>query len=182
MLRFSIVNGSLKVTNGTSTILLIAKEDISVNALSLQQGIPRVELYNIQLGYNGVVFLHPLSDCENSLGVPFTVNSFIAFAETNFGFNSTGTVTSVGLTMPSAFNVANSPITTSGDIAVTGAGLPSQYVRGDGALASFPDIAGGGGGQVYYFNGGISEGTIGGKAFYQMSTAAVIGVGVDFSS
>ena len=48
-----------------------------------------------------------------------------------------GTVTSVGLTMPSAFTVANSPITSSGDIAVTGAGLVSQYVRGDGTLANF---------------------------------------------
>ena len=186
MLQFSIVQGSLKITNGTSTILLIAKKDISVNTLSLQGAIPRVELYNIQLGYTGVVFLHPLSDCEDSLGVPFTVNSFIAFAENNFGFTTGGggggSVTSVGLTMPSAFNVANSPITTAGDIAVTGAGLASQYVRGDGALASFPDIAGGGGGQVYYFNGGISEGTILGSPYYQMSVAANIASGVDFTS
>lgn len=61
-------------------------------------------------------------------------------------------------------------------------GAASQYVRGDGTLASFPDIAGGGGGQVYYCNGGTSEGTIGGNAFYQLSTAAVIGSGVDFTS
>ena len=61
-------------------------------------------------------------------------------------------------------------------------GAASQYVRGDGTLASFPDIAGGGGGQVYYCNGGTSQGTIGGNAFYQLSTAAVIGSGVDFTS
>lgn len=61
-------------------------------------------------------------------------------------------------------------------------GAASQYVRGDGTLASFPDIAGGGGGQVYYCNGGTSEGTIGGNAFYQLSTGAVIGTGVDFTS
>lgn len=53
-------------------------------------------------------------------------------------------------------------------------GVPSQYVRGDGTLASFPDVAGGGGGQVYYFNGGVSQGTIGGNSFYQISTAANI--------
>ncbi len=93
-----------------------------------------------------------------------------------------GAVTSVGLTMPSAFTVTNSPITSSGDIAVTGSGLASQYVRGDGSLASFPDIAGGGGGQVFYFNGGTSQGTIGGAAFEQLSSAAVIGTGVDFTS
>jgi hypothetical protein len=51
-----------------------------------------------------------------------------------------GTVTSVGLSMPSAFSVASSPITTSGTIAVTGVGTTSQYIRGDGSLATFPTI------------------------------------------
>ena len=54
--------------------------------------------------------------------------------------NSTNGVTSVGLTMPSAFSVTNSPITSSGDIAVTAIGSASQYVRGDGQLATFPTI------------------------------------------
>jgi len=93
-----------------------------------------------------------------------------------------GTVTSVGVSMPSAFTVTNSPVNTSGTIAVTGAGLASQYIRGDGQLASFPDIAGGGGGQVYYCNGGTSQGTIGGSAFYQISTGAILLTGVDFTS
>ena len=53
---------------------------------------------------------------------------------------TSGTVTSVGLTMPSAFNVASSPVTTSGTLAVTGAGTVSEYVRGDGSLATFPTI------------------------------------------
>jgi len=47
-------------------------------------------------------------------------------------------VTSVGLTMPSAFSVANSPVTSSGTLAVTGAGTTGQYIRGDGSLATFP--------------------------------------------
>lgn len=51
-----------------------------------------------------------------------------------------GTVTSVGLTTPPAFNVSNSPITTSGTIAISGAGTSSQYVKGDGTLATFPTI------------------------------------------
>jgi hypothetical protein len=54
----------------------------------------------------------------------------------------TGSVTSVGLTMPSAFNVASSPVTTNGTIAVTGAGTTAQYIRGDGSLASFPSLTG----------------------------------------
>lgn len=50
----------------------------------------------------------------------------------------TGTVTSVGLTMPAAFSVANSPVTTSGTLTVTGAGTTAQYIRGDGTLAALP--------------------------------------------
>lgn len=50
----------------------------------------------------------------------------------------TGTVTSVGLTMPSAFSVANSPVTGAGTLAVTGAGTTAQYIRGDGTLAALP--------------------------------------------
>ena len=49
-----------------------------------------------------------------------------------------GTVTSVGLSMPAAFSVANSPVTTSGTLTVTGAGTTAQYIRGDGTLAAIP--------------------------------------------
>lgn len=58
------------------------------------------------------------------------------------GGSGSGSVTSVGLTMPTAFTVSNSPITSSGDIAVTGAGTTSQYIRGDGTLATFPALTG----------------------------------------
>ena len=50
-------------------------------------------------------------------------------------------LTSVGLSMPSAFTVTNSPLTANGTLAVTGAGTTSQYVRGDGSLATFPTVA-----------------------------------------
>ena len=43
--------------------------------------------------------------------------------------------------MPSAFSVANSPLTANGTIAVTGAGTTAQYIRGDGSLATFPTIS-----------------------------------------
>jgi len=93
----------------------------------------------------------------------------------------TGTVTSVGLTMPSAFSVANSPITTSGDIAVTGAGTVSQYVRGDGSLANFPSSTGGGSSLAFYLNGSVAQGTIGGVAFKEMDRTPVFGAGTDFT-
>jgi hypothetical protein len=91
-------------------------------------------------------------------------------------------VSSVGLTMPSAFSVANTPITSSGTLAVTANGLASQYIRGDGALADFPTGGGGGGSSVsYYLNGSVSQGTIGGNTYYEMNKVPVLGTGTDFS-
>ncbi len=92
-----------------------------------------------------------------------------------------GGVTSVGLTMPSAFTVTNSPITSSGDIAVTGAGTVNQYVRGDGTLANFPNSTGGGSSVNYYLNGSVSQGTFGGTTYYQMSKTPVLGAGTNFT-
>jgi hypothetical protein len=93
---------------------------------------------------------------------------------------SVGTVTSVGLSMPSAFTVASSPITGSGTIAVTGAGTVSQYVRGDGTLANFPNSTGGGASVNYYLNGSVSQGTFGGDTYYQMSKTPILGAGTNF--
>jgi hypothetical protein len=92
-----------------------------------------------------------------------------------------GTVTSIGLTMPSAFSVANSPITTSGTLAVTGAGTVSQYVRGDGSLANFPSSTGGGASLSFYLNGSVAQGTFGGIAFKEMDRVPVLGAGTDFT-
>ena len=47
-------------------------------------------------------------------------------------------LTSVGLTMPAAFTVSNSPLTSNGTLAVTAAGTGAQYIKGDGDLATFP--------------------------------------------
>jgi hypothetical protein len=85
--------------------------------------------------------------------------------------------------MPSAFTVAGSPVTTSGTLAVTGAGTTSQYVRGDGSLATYNPGTGGGGASVsYYLNGSINQTpTIGGLTYKQMSKTPVIGAGTDFT-
>ena len=91
---------------------------------------------------------------------------------------SSGTVTSVGLTMPTAFSVANSPVTGAGTLAVTAAGLASQYIRGDGELATLPTSGGGGNNVNYYLNGGTAASV---ATYFQMSKTAVIGTGVDFS-
>lgn len=51
-------------------------------------------------------------------------------------------LTSVGVSMPSAFSVANSPLTANGTIAITGAGTSLQYIDGTGALQNFPGLTG----------------------------------------
>jgi hypothetical protein len=93
---------------------------------------------------------------------------------------SGGSVTSVALTVPPAFSVTGSPITTAGTLAISGAGLATQYVRGDGQLANFPTTGGGGSSVSYYLNGSINQ-TIGGSTYYQMSKTAVFGAGTDFT-
>jgi hypothetical protein len=110
-----------------------------------------------------------------------TIGSGLSLSAGTLTASGTGTVTSVGLTMPSAFSVANSPVTGAGTLAVTGAGVASQYVRGDGTLANFPTSTGGGASVSYYLNGSISQGTIGGVAYKEMNSVPVIGAGTDFT-
>ena len=93
----------------------------------------------------------------------------------------TGSVTSVALTMPTAFSVAGSPITTAGTLAVTGAGTVAQYIRGDGSLADFPETSGGGASVSYYLNGSVAQGTIGGVAYKEMNKVPIFGAGTDFT-
>jgi len=97
---------------------------------------------------------------------------------------SGGSVTSVGLTMPAptnaAFSVSGSPVTTSGTLAVAANGTVDQYIDGTGALRTLPST-GGGGGQVLYFNGNISQGTIGGNDYYELGTAANTGPAANFT-
>ena len=87
-------------------------------------------------------------------------------------------LTSVGLSMPVAFNVSNSPLTSDGTIAVTGAGTASQYIRGDGQLATLPSGGGGGSSVNYYLNGSIAASV---ATYKQLSNTAIIGGGTDFT-
>jgi hypothetical protein len=58
------------------------------------------------------------------------------------GGGGSGTVTSVGLSVPSpttpAFTVSGSPVTGSGTLAIAATGTTSDYVRGDGSRADLP--------------------------------------------
>jgi hypothetical protein len=92
-----------------------------------------------------------------------------------------GALNSVGLTMPSAFTVSNSPLTSNGSLDVTGAGTVAQYIRGDGSLADFPESSGGGSSVSYYLNGSVAQGTIGGIAYKELSKVPILGAGTDFT-
>jgi len=142
-------------------------------------------------GAMGTVTSVAASITGNSVGLtgsPITTAGTLAFAfaGTNLQYiNGAGNlttfptlITSIGLSMPSAFSVANSPLTANGTIAVTGAGTASQYIRGDGQLATFPTTGGGGSSVYYYLNGSVNASVAGYK---QMSNTAVIGTGTDFS-
>jgi hypothetical protein len=71
--------------------------------------------------------------------------------------------------------VANSGIITALD------GEASQYVRGDGTLADFPTSSGGGSSVSYYLNSSVSQGTIGGVAYRELSKEPIIGAGTDIA-
>jgi hypothetical protein len=112
----------------------------------------------------------PATLVGNTLNIPQYTDQFV------------GTVTSVGLSMPPAFTVSNSPVTSAGTLTVVGAGNATQYVRGDGALATLPTSGTGGGSSVsFYLNGSVNQGTIGGVTYYEMNRTPIIGTGTDFS-
>tara|TARA_R100001086_G_scaffold109453_1_gene55613 strand:+ start:2447 stop:5101 length:2655 start_codon:yes stop_codon:yes gene_type:complete len=73
-----------------------------------------------------------------------TTNNVVKFGEGgswNALATGGGTVTSIGITETgNALTITNSPITSSGNINIAGAGTTSQYIRGDLSLATFPTI------------------------------------------
>jgi hypothetical protein len=69
--------------------------------------------FTVTVSSNGVIRFPTNLFAANS-------NALVAVTGTGGGGGGSGTVTSVGLTMPAGFNVANSPVTTSGTLAVTG--------------------------------------------------------------
>ena len=97
-------------------------------------------------------------------------------------FATTGTVTSVAVTETGdALTITGSPITSAGTINIGFAGDATQYVRGDGALADFPTSTGGGSSVSYYLNSSVSQGTIGGVAYRELSKDPISGAGTDIT-
>lgn len=110
---------------------------------------------DVIVSYNGAVLLGvapadgsmyytktSLSSNTVTFSQPLVSSDQVMVEAVVFGTGSGTGVSSVGLTMPSAFTVSGSPLTSAGTIAVTAAGTSSQYVRGDGTLATLPSGAG----------------------------------------
>ena len=125
----------------------------------------------------------PASTDLTIIGDPITgVSKKVTLLQIADIFSTIGTVTSVGVTETGdALTITGSPITSSGTINIGFAGAASQYVRGDGALADFPTSAGGGSSVSYYLNSSVSQGTIGGVAYRELSKEPVIGAGTDIT-
>lgn len=165
-----------KVTGTTQTQVVVD----TVKAVIVANDSSSTDETSLTLFPNSARLKTPnVNDATATVGQVLTLSN-AATGEVEFTTVGVGTVTSVGLTMPSAFTVAGSPVTTAGTLAVTGAGNTGQYVRGDGTLANFP-ATGGGGGQVFYFNGNVSQGTIGGNQFYELGTEANTGPAANFT-
>ena len=151
----------------------------SSGAATLASNVLNIPTYTLA-GLGG----QPLSTNLTALtGLTFASTSFVKMtAAGTFALDTntylTSAVTSIGLTVPSAFNVTPSTITTSGTFAITGAGMASQYVRGDGTLATLPSGGGGGSSVNYYLNGSVNASV---ATYKQLSNTAVIGAGTDFT-
>jgi hypothetical protein len=90
MTKLQIVDGSLQISNNGNIILVAPKNSCAIDVLSLYDAIPLAVIYNKYLGTSTNIFTQPLANCEDSTNTPFTVNSFIAFAEANLGFDTVG--------------------------------------------------------------------------------------------
>jgi hypothetical protein len=90
MIRLQIVDGSLQISNGAIIILVAPKNSCAIDVLALYDTIPTILIYNKYLGNSTNIFTQPLANCEDSIGTPFTVDSFITFAEEFLGFETSG--------------------------------------------------------------------------------------------
>ena len=90
---------------------------------------------------NGLSVTGTFTDSSGGVGTSGQILSSTAIG-TSWIANTAQGVTSVGLAMPAAFSVANSPVTTAGVLTVTGAGAADQYINGLGGLTNFPVIPG----------------------------------------
>ena len=156
-------------TTGTPFVKMTAVGTFALDTNTYLTGITSSDV-TTALGYTPVTNARTLT--INGVGYDLTTDRSWTIP------TNAGTVTSVGLSMPPAFTVSSSPITSAGTIAVSAAGTSAQYIRGDGQLATLPSGGGGGASVFYYLNGSIAASV---ATYKQLSNTAVIGTGTDFA-
>ena len=164
--ELTTISGTEIITE--NTLANTSAKLVNIGALALKAGAEESVLQNTAVTNPSVILEFP----DKATG-SYTIATIADL--------TSGTVTSVDLTMPSAFTVTGNPITTSGTLAVAGAGVATQYIRGDGQLANFPTTTGGGASVSYYLNGSVSQGTFGGVAMKEINKTPIIGAGTDFT-
>ena len=134
------VNAKGLVTNLTTTPLVTPPQSITfigdVFGTGFTQSTITLILQNVNP--NPYVSITPLKFAVNAKGLvtaasPITSGDIISI----LGYTP-GTVSSVGISVPPAFAVSNSPITTSGTIGISAIGTALQYIKGDGSLGTAP--------------------------------------------
>jgi hypothetical protein len=134
------VNAKGLVTSLTTTPLVTAPQSITfigdVFGTGFTQSTITLVLQNVNA--NPYVGVTPLKFAVNAKGLvtaasPITSGDIISI----LGYTP-GTVSSVGISVPPAFAVSNSPITTSGVINISAIGTALQYIKGDGSLGTAP--------------------------------------------
>jgi len=108
--------------------------------LALTTDIPSVPVDSVN-GQTGIVVLDTddIAEGTNKYNVQSDWNASSGLAVIlNKPTLTSGTVTSVAMTVPSAFAISGSPITTSGTLALSVGGTAAEYIDGTGALQTLP--------------------------------------------
>lgn len=147
VLTFKIRSGSIWAANSRIELQWYSGATPIGNVVSLSNGtfgFNSGQLFTYQIASIPLPNFGPLANVTAlRMNVRTTGNRTIGFYIDDIQLQGaiippTGGLGSVGLSMPSAFTVTNSPLTSSGTLTVTGAGTTAQYIRGDGTLATFP--------------------------------------------
>ena len=89
MIKFITNKGSLEIKSEDTVLLLTPMSNLAFTSLDLYNDIPRITLYNANVGINETLFTANLSQVADSDGNFFTVDSFLTYASLNFGMTMT---------------------------------------------------------------------------------------------
>lgn len=96
MVKFQIVGGSLEILNGVTKLSVIPTKNIMIDSIALYNTVPRIILYNANVGNNEELFSQNLSEVTDENDVVFSLNSFVSFATTYFGLDTTSVIPNSG--------------------------------------------------------------------------------------